>query len=59
MALANRSACSFHLGSYELAIADVHHALALNYPRGKRLKVLSKVAAHLASISEPKDLLYF
>ncbi len=39
MSYANRSACSFHLESYDLAVSDVHHALAHNYPREKRFKV--------------------
>ena len=39
LSLANRSACSLHLGNFSHAIADIHHALALNYPKEKRSKV--------------------
>lgn len=39
LAVANRSACSFHLGNFEDAISDIQLAFALGYPMERRAKV--------------------
>ena len=48
-ALGNRSAASFHLKNYEEAIADIHFALSLNYPKKSKLKLYERLGkSHLA-----------
>lgn len=51
LSLANRSACSFHLGCYEEAITDIHHALALKYPKSKKIKVFLNTLCSNISLS--------
>ena len=51
LSVANRSACSFHLDSFECAISDIHLALALNYPQEKRAKVSITTLDHTLALS--------
>lgn len=36
---ANRSACLYHLGDYDLAVSDIQRALDNGYPKELRYKV--------------------
>ncbi len=41
LAMANRSACLFHLGDYKETVGEIHSAIASGYPEEQRHKVAS------------------
>jgi hypothetical protein len=43
LSLANRSACLFQTGDYELAIADINFALSLGYPEDIKYKLYDRL----------------